>query len=71
MVAGIWAWSSWSSNLRHRTDQPLHCVTSSHHTGTDLVLPTLPMPPWQPLLEEWVMGEMLEAPLGHNPCCLL
>lgn len=27
------------------------------------MLPTLPMPPWQPLLEEWVMGEMLEAPL--------
>lgn len=35
------------------------------------MLPTLPMPPWQPLLEEWVMGEMLEAPLGHNPCRLL
>lgn len=79
MVAGIQAWSSCYSSLHHRTSRPLHHVTSSrrqasqssfHRTGRDLVLPTLPMPPWWPLPQEWVMGEMVEAPLGTQPLLL-
>ena len=34
------------------------------------MLPTLPMPPWWALPQEWVMGEMVEAPLGTQPLLL-